>query len=247
MYKYFLTIVLAVLVNFSFAQETAEAEPTKGISPEVKEKVNKAKDRVLLELTLNQLTNKPSDFKLSALSRGFNAYFLYDVVLGKSQFSIAPGAGIGTENYYHKKNGIAWSDNTHLYDSITSFPRLNDSIDVKKSKLGLTYFDIPIEFRFRTKPNKKGASWKVAAGFKVGFLLGSKWKYKGEDLNSMDGSVKFKEFSVDNINRIRYGTYLRFGYGLINVFANYSISSLFEEGKGPQMHPITFGIAITGL
>ncbi|MCB9032358.1 MAG: PorT family protein [Chitinophagales bacterium] len=247
MYKYLLSIVFVVLVSFSFAQETVETETTKGISPEVKEKVNKAKDRILLEFTLNQLTNKPKDFKLSALSRGFNAYFLYDVVLGKSQFSIAPGAGIGTENYYHKKNGIAWSSNTQLYDSITSFPRLNDSINVKKSKLGLTYFDIPIEFRYRSKPNKKGASWKVAAGFKVGFLLGSKWKYKGEDLNTGTGEVKFKEFKVDNMNKIRYGTYLRFGYGLINVFANYSISSLFETDKGPQMHPITFGIAITGL
>ncbi|MEZ4880723.1 MAG: hypothetical protein R2801_11230, partial [Chitinophagales bacterium] len=66
MYKYLLSIVFVVLVSFSFAQETVETETTKGISPEVKEKVNKAKDRILLEFTLNQLTNKPKDFKLSA-------------------------------------------------------------------------------------------------------------------------------------------------------------------------------------
>ena len=28
---------------------------------------------------------------------------------------------------------------------------------------------------------KTGMSWKIAVGFKFGFLVGSKWKYKGED------------------------------------------------------------------
>lgn len=224
-----------------------EEKKNKGVSPEVKAKVNKAKDRILVEFGLNQLINKPSDLKVSAFSRSFNAYFTYDVVLAKSRFSVAPGIGIGTDNFYHKKNGIAWANNTQLKDTITSFPVLPDSVTAKKSKLGLVYFDIPIEFRYRSKPNKKQTSWKLAAGFKLGFLLASKWKYKGEDLQTGTGDVKFKEFKVDNINRLRYSVYLRGGYGIFNLYVNYQISSIFQKNNGPQMYPLQFGFAICGL
>lgn len=237
-----LVLTLFLAGTTLFAQTTAEEKSTKGVSPEVKDKINKAKDRILLEFTLSQLLNKPSDLKVSGFSRGFNAYFTYDVVLGKSQFSIAPGAGIGTDNFYHKGNAIQWRG-----DTVTTFPKFADSISVKKSKLGLTYFDIPLEFRFRSKPNGKNTSWKLAAGFKVGFLLASKWKYKGDALDGGGDDVKFKQFGVANLNKIRYGVYVRGGYGMFNLFCHYSISSLFQKDKGPQMHPLTFGLAITGL
>jgi Outer membrane protein beta-barrel domain len=240
MRKFILLTTLILAAAATFAEETPK-EP-KGVSPEVKDKINKAKDRVLLEFSLSQLLNKPSDLKVSGFSRGFNAYFTYDVVLGKSRFSIAPGAGIGTDNFYHKGNSIKWHK-----DTVTTFPQIGDSISVKKSKLGLTYFDIPLEFRFRSKQNKKNTSWKLAAGFKVGFLLASKWKYKGENFDNSGENIKTKDFNVANLNKIRYGVYLRGGYGMFNVFCYYSISSLFQKDKGPQMHPLTFGLAITGL
>jgi hypothetical protein len=254
--KIFFTVLMSFLLTGLYAQEAqkqeeqkeeTKKEETKGVSPEIRAKVNKAKDRLLVEFGLNQLINRPDDVKFSGFSRSFNAYFTYDVVLGKSNFSIAPGAGIGTDNFYHKKNGIAWADNTHLKDTITSFPLLADSVAAKKSKLGLVHFDIPIEFRFRSKPNKKQASWKLAAGVKFGFLIGSKWKYKGEDLTTGAGEVKFKEIQVDNLNKFRYSVYLRGGYGVFNLFVNYQLSSVFQKDKGPQMHPLQFGIAICGL
>lgn len=244
MHKLSFIICCLFLSNTLLAQETTKTT----VSPEVKEKINKAKDRVLLEFGLSQMINRPDDLKISALSRTFNAYFTYDVVFGKSNFSIAPGAGIGNDNFYHKKNGIAWGDNTNLKDTTgTSFPLFDSTVTAKKSKLGLTYFDVPIELRFRSKPNKKDTQWKLAAGFKLGFLLGSKWKYRGEDLTTGTGEVKFKEFKVDNLNKLRYSVYLRGGYGIFNLFVNYQISSTFQKDKGPQMHPLTFGIAICGL
>ena len=246
MQKVFITILLGMILLSSYAQEEKK-EITSGVSPEVKANVNKAKDRILIELGLNQMLKTPDDLKISAFSRSFNAYFTYDIVFGKSNFSIAPGAGFGTDNFYHKKNGISWSDNTHLKDSITSFPLLDSTVTAKKSKLGLVYFDIPVEFRYRSKPNKKNTSWKLAAGAKFGFLLASKWKYKGEDLTTGTGEVKFKEFKVEGLNKFRYGVYVRGGYGIFNLYFNYQISSVFQKGKGPQMYPLQFGVAICGL
>lgn len=209
---------------------------------ETKEKVNKAKDRIVVELALENLINKPDTIKISGLSRGFNTYFMYDIPLGKSRLSLAPGIGIGTSNFYHKSNKIV-SDSSKTY----FVPIDKSTFDVKKNKIGLTYVDIPIELRYRSKPNSKNTSWKLAAGFKIGFLIHNKWKYKGLDLDGSGKEVKFKQYNVANLEKLRYGVTLRGGYGAFNLFVNYYISSLFKAENGPAMHPISFGIAINGL
>lgn len=210
---------------------------------EVIQKVNKARDRIVAEFAMDQLIGKPDSFKLGGFSRGFNIYFMYDVVLGNSPMSIAPGIGIGTSNYYHRSRIYSDSVQTHFS------PIAKDEYDIKKNKLGLTYVDIPVELRYRSKPNSRNTSWKLAAGFKLGFRIADKWKYKGLDPRSgtPGEQVKFKEFNVDNLERLRYGVTLRGGYGALNLFVHYYFSDIFESGKGPGFNPISFGISINGL
>ncbi len=253
--KYLMIVFVALMVSVSgFAQEE-EKEPKeeKEIS-KAKETVNKAKDRLVFEFNGGILLNKNELGKFNGLpfdakgfQGGFNVYFMYDVVLKKSPISIAPGIGIGTENWTHNSQMI-------FTDSFTHFePFAGDtSMTYKKSKLGLTYIDIPLELRFRSKPNAKNWSWKLAAGFKIGFLIRSKWKYKGEEYRAgyqmLEGeNVKFKEFGVPNLEKIRYGVTGRGGFGPFNVHFYYSLSSLFEEGKSIDLQPIVFGISINGL
>lgn len=250
MRKIGISLVLLVSVLASFGQDSTLSR----ISPAVKQKIAKAKDRLVIDLCMmNAIVKKdggvrvPDNFKLSGFNRGINVYFMYDVVLDKKKknphFSIAPGIGVGSENYYFKKFGMSWHN-----DSLTRFYPLGDSISSKNSKLNMTYIDIPLEFRFRSTPNKKtGWSFKFAAGFKFGFLVGSKWKYKGESLNNSGENVVFKDLKVANMNKLRYGVYLRGGFGMFNLFAYYSISNTFVANKGPKMNPIVFGLSINGL
>ena len=253
--RYLLSFLLAVLFsNAAFAQETVTTEnatEAKEVEEfqELKSKVNKAKDRVVLDFTYDMLLNTPDSVSTKGFSRGFNVYFMYDVVLGKSRFSVAPGLGLGTNNYFHNNN--ITSDSLGTY-----FTKISDNIDSKKNKINLTYVDIPVEFRFRSKPNAKNNSWKLAAGIKAGIIIQSKWKYKGEEIRAekldnpsfASGSeVKFKEFNIENLNRFRYGLTLRGGYGMWNAFIYYSLSDLFEDGRGPRMTPLSFGISINGL
>jgi hypothetical protein len=232
--RFIISLLFVLSLSFNYLQAQDE---------EVIQKVNKAKDRIVAEFSLDQLIGKPDDFKLSAFSRGFNIYFMYDLVLGKSPISIAPGVGIGTNNYYHRS--LITSDSLMTYFT----PLDKDEYDIKKNKLGLTYVDIPVELRFRSKPNKKNTSWKLATGFKLGFRIADKWKYKGLDPRSgtPGEEVKFKEFNVDNLERLRYGVTLRGGYGALNLFVHYYFSDIFESGKGPGFNPISFGISINGL
>lgn len=248
----FLIAICSVVVVFG--QDTTKTAP-KGISAQVKKRITSAKDRLVIELCMmNAIVKKdggvtvPNDFKLGGFNRGVNVYFLYDILLGKKtkprNFSIAPGIGVGSENYYFKKYGMSWHR-----DSVTRFYSFGDSISSKNSKLNMTYIDIPIEFRYRSAPNKKtGMSWKIAVGFKFGFLIGSKWKYKGEDPYKNDGEqVTLKDIKVANMNKFRYGPTIRGGYGPVSLFGYYSIGSAFSTNKGPKMNPIVFGISINGL
>lgn len=254
-------LVACCFIGTIFGQDSIPAVPApeitapKGISPQVKKRITSAKDRLVIELAMmNALIKKdggvtvPNDFKLAGFNRGINVYFMYDVLLGKKtkerHFSIAPGIGVGSENYYFKNYGMSWHR-----DTITRFYSFGDSISSKKSKLNMTYIDIPIEFRYRSTPNKKtGMSWKIAVGFKFGFLVGSKWKYKGEDPYKNDGEqVTLKDIKVANMSKFRYGPTIRGGYGPVSLFGYYSIGSAFATGKGPKFNPIVFGISINGL
>jgi hypothetical protein len=214
-------------------------------SEEVKERVNSAKDRFVFEFNINQMIrDKSTGFDLDGFSGGFGTYFMYDVVIKESPISLAPGIGVGADNYRHNSQ-IVFTDTT------TNFVPFADSIGYKKSKLGVTYIDIPFEIRFRSKPNNNNWQWKLAAGFKFGFLVGSKWKYKGNEFrgirNDTESTIKFKEHGIPNLERFRYGATARGGFGPFNLHFYYSLSNLFEDGKSVDMQPITFGLSINGL
>ncbi|HUH73421.1 MAG TPA: porin family protein [Chitinophagales bacterium] len=213
---------------------------------EFKKDINKAKDRLVMDFSYDMLLNLPDSIKTKGFSRGFNIYFTYDIVLGKSRFSVAPGIGIGNNNYFMKY--AVSSDSLGTY-----FNKIDSDVAVKKSKIALSYIDIPLELRFRSAPNKKGSSWKLAAGFKAGLMIQNKWKYKGEAITNRGESiannsenVKFKNFDIENVNKFRYGVMVRGGYGIVNLFAYYSLSDVFND-KGPRMTPLSFGITINGL
>jgi hypothetical protein len=54
---------------------------------------------------------------------------------------------------------------------------------------------------------------------------------------------KVKQKDDFNLNRFRYGITGRFGYAWINLFVNYGLSDLFEDGTGPELTPVSAGLA----
>ena len=200
------------------------------------------KDRLVMELNWNTWLDNPDSIDLKWYSRGINFYFMYDLPFGTSNFSIAPGIGIGVDNVYH--------DGRFTYnDSIVSFVKLPDSLDYSKNKLTTTYVDIPLELRFRSNPDGKNNSFKAGIGIKAGMLLSSHTKYVGEgnSFGTFQEEIKIKEKKVPELARFRYGLTARIGYGPFNLQAFYGLSELFEEGLGPTMKPLSIGISFNGL
>lgn len=238
MYKYlFLFFTLMATTAVQAQEETAANIDTHTDDfIELKKDINKAKDRLVVDFSYDMLLNLPDSIKMKGFSRGVNVYFTYDIVIGKSRFSVAPGIGIGNNNYFHKYS--ISSDSLGTY-----FGKYPDGANVKRSKIALSYADIPVELRYRSPLNKKGNSWKIAAGIKAGIMIQNKWKYKGDDFGRGE---KFKTYDIENVNKFRYGVMLRGGYGIWNLFAYYSLSDVFND-KGPRMTPLSFGISINGL
>lgn len=175
--------------------------------------------------------NKPEGVKVRTINQGANVFGMYNFPFGESKVSFALGIGMGFNNLYTDSR-----INDIKADTIVFTP-IPDSLDYKKSKLGLSYIDIPFELRIKT--DKK---FRASVGFKVGYLVDAKTKYKGE--RPEGGNVIEKEKQVNQLEKWRYGPIIRVGYSWIHVMAYYSLSEIFQGGRGPELYPISVGITL---
>jgi hypothetical protein len=202
------------------------------------------RDRLAMIFSWNTwLHNTDSTLDIEVQSRGFDAHWMFDLLFKEnSRFSVAPGIGIGTSNVFHKSM-------ISVDTSGTIFTPYADSIDITKNKLATAYAEIPLELRYRTKPDKNDNSFKIALGIKAGILLSSKVKYVGDGspFGVETDEAKIKTFRVPNISQFRYGATLRLGYANFNLVAFYALSPLFEPNLGPKLNPFSIGISFNFL
>ncbi len=173
--------------------------------------------------------NWPQGMNVRAINQGAGTFITYNVPIGKSPLSFALGAGIGWHNLYSNM-----TINNIKADTIT-FSRIPDTIDYRKSKLGLTYLDFPLELRYVAK-NKV----RFSVGVKLGYLLDAKTKFKGDDIYGNEYTSKFKQ--VNNADRFRFGPVVRFGYNWFQIMGYYSVTKIFDKNFGPDMYPISVGV-----
>lgn len=217
--KKIIIFLICLLPIFAFSQEK-----TKTIGATTIKRVS-----VGFSIYQDFFMNWPAGMNVRAINQGAGAFATYNIPFGKSPISFAIGAGIGCHNLYSNTT----IDNIRA-DTI-SFTPIPDSIGYKKSKLGLTYLDFPLELRYKAK-NK----FNVAIGVKLGYLLDAKTKYKGDNLNG--DQIVQKNKKVANVDKFRFGPTLRIGYDWFQVYAYYSVTKIFTKGLGPDLYPISVGI-----
>lgn len=236
MKRVIISVLCCVLAFSAMAQDTTHVDKV------IENVQSGSRDRLVFEYTFvnwAQLDGKQVNTKW--WSRGFNIYFMYDLILGKSNFSFAPGIGLGLENVHTEKGLYQDTASTSFVPYSQMYPA---SSDYKKHKLQTVYVDIPLELRFRSKPNAKNKSFKLSVGFKGGVMVDNhtKMKYEGRG-----GSKVIKTKNYSDIMRFRFGPTFRIGYGAFNIVAYYNLNELFNS-NGPQgIHPFAAGISINGL
>jgi len=201
-------------------------------------KVNKRGDMLIIDLYDDIWMNVPDSVDNRIINQGVSVSVTYNFPLGHSSFSLAAGLGIKAHNFY--SNSILVTDSVMSYFS----PAARKDKDYKINKLSVTYIQLPIEVRFKSK-----SKFRAALGFNLGFKIDGHTKYKGtnyfaDPLSGTSDQIKIKQKNTPNLANWNIAVTARVGYRWVNLFASYSITKMFSENKGPDIYPISVGLSI---
>ncbi len=212
------------------------------------DKFGNSADHFMFQISSDQWLNAPDSIssRYRSNSRGFNAQVMLNKNFGANpKYSVAFGLGISNSNAFFKNSNIAIDGTTPKLN----FQRLDTVNKFNKYKIATTFLEIPVEFRYSSKPKNPNKSVKIALGAKVGLLLNAHSKGKGlinksgGELN--DYTVKISDKSYFNTTRI--SATARVGYGNYSLFGAYSLTSVFKSNVAADIKTLQIGFCLSGL
>lgn len=185
----------------------------------------------------------PADGKFMELntnkSWGFGLNFMqYSLPLYSKYIGIVTGMGFEWNNFRLKQNINLIEDSLGI---ITSEAVDESVMKYTKNSLNMLYFNVPLIFEFQIPTGKKDKRFFIGVGGYGSVKLASKTK-KFYELNGDSRDLKFK--GDYQLSPFRYGLTTRLGYEFIELYANYSLATLFEKNQGPELYPFTVGLRI---
>lgn len=177
----------------------------------------------------------------------------FDLIPGKSlswNLNFAEWAFKNEANNFALVTGLGFSFSDYTFDQAITIekefgngrivPVPIDPNGLKKSKLTVSYLTAPLMLEIKTPLRMGSSRLYLAAGIIGGVNIGShtKYKYKND---------KEKSKSNYNLNPFKYDITWRIGFGDFCVFANYSMTPLFKDSKGPGLHPLMVGISFPNI
>ena len=234
-------IVLVLITSLPAFAQTEKQKKNKEI-------LSRAGDHIMLQLSSDHWLGAPDSIKnhIKGLSRGFNAYVMYNKPFkADPRFSVAAGLGVSTSSIYFKKMSVDIASNKTFLPFIAT----DSTNNYKKFKISQAFLEVPIEFRFSSKPETPGKSVKVALGIKLGTMLSGHTKGKtlrdstGKTISNSTDKVTDKTF----FNSSRIAATARIGYGNFTLFGSYSLSSMFKTGVAADIKLLQIGITVSGL
>ncbi len=172
-----------------------------------------------------------------------------------NRFGMATGLGLEIRSYHFEKNVTLLADQPQIEGYY------NEGVYVSKSKLAVTYVNIPFLFEYQTNSYSNRNSFHMAAGMVFGLRIGSHTKIKFEEKNkdyvlldpvtgdpvyakTSPNKKRFKEFGAFHLNPFKADAMFTIGWGWVNLYATYSLTTLFKEGQGPELYPFSIGITL---
>lgn len=231
------TFTAAALTTLFFCTTMAVTVRSQVVNEEAKKKIS-----IGIGLFNDIWRDKPSDIKIRNINQGFNIFAMYNTPFGKSNFGFSIGLGVSAHNMYGKFV-------VDRIDGNTVFKPIPSSVSFKRSKVTLTYLELPVEFNYKSKS-------KISAGlgFKVGMLAGSNTKYVGTadslvsthqyTIHTTGEKIRFRTWGIKNLEQFVYGPTVRIGYRWINLTGYYMLSTIFNKTHGPGLYPISVGIVV---
>jgi hypothetical protein len=217
------------------------------------------------DLSYNGFLNKdfnmdlPSYLDLEAKSIGvhLNIYEQNIQLSGNGNFGLITGIGFEWNNYRFSGPMTMVND---LEDNTTKFYELHN-ISIEKTKLVTSYLTVPVLFELQSNGDRKINDIHFSAGVLLGLRLGSHTKIVYQEQNKeyeivdpVSGSLigtgispkddTDKEYGSFNMYPFKADAMVRVGWGYINLFAKYSLGTLFKTNRGPEVYPFAVGITL---
>lgn len=133
--------------------------------------------------------------------------------------------------YYHFVNDVT------IVEDLEEIGFENTGVSFSKNNLMARYFQIPLLLNFNTIPGSDDGL-RISFGAYAGVL----WKARTKQISDENGKVK-----IDGdfyLNPFRYGLTGRIDFKWFDLYLNYNLSELFEDGQGPMTQTFTAGINI---
>jgi len=168
------------------------------------------------------------------------------------KFALDYGGGISWYNFKFQ------DPRTKLvkYDDGVEFEQWPVEMQASKSKLTVVHLNahfVPMfDFGYKTttkiyddgfvqkKTRFRRNGFRIGVGGYVGTRIGSwqklVWRSTGH-------KSKLREKDNFYLNNLRYGARLILGFGEVDMFFNYDMSTLFAENRGPELNSISFGFS----
>lgn len=126
------------------------------------------------------------------------------------------------------------------YDENSTFGVMDTTKNFSKNQLRAWYFHVPVLLQFNTS-KYQSKNIHLAVGVVGAVRMTSKTVQEYDVYGGEQEDIAKRKY---NLNPYKLTATARLGYKNIGVFANYSMLSLFEEGKTEGAFPLTFGIRL---
>ncbi len=218
-----------------------------------------------LDLGVNTLLGPDNDADLggdaefmeidNSRSRFFSINFMEQKIeFGSHHVGLLTGLGWEFTSY-HLKNNVLLAYNT---DSIYGVEI--DSPEFRKNKLRQMGLRVPLMLEFNTKRARLPSEEEILAKNAKGFDRKGNFHLAAGVVGSWYFDTMYKQkYRLDGENRkdrdkgdyqllpYRAAASVRVGYGALNLFAEYSLTPLFRDGKGPELTPFNIGLTLVGF
>jgi len=154
----------------------------------------------------------------------------------RNNIGLVTGLGLSFQSYHLDNNTtISVDENRKIHPSVLYF----DSS--QKSKLSSLYLEVPLLLEFQIPISHYSNRLYFSAGLTGAKRLETHTKVKYHKNGKRE---KLKSPGDYSINDYKVAASLRVGYRWVNLFASYDLEPLFENRRGPKLHPFSAGIKL---
>lgn len=217
-----------------------------------------------LNSDFNMSFDKADDYLALQMEKSINVnlnIYEQNISLSKNDnMGLITGLGLTWNNYRFSSPTYLTSDSSSIQGYYMK------DISIRKTKLTAFYLTVPLFYEIQTRQENRSHRFHFAAGALVSARLSTHTKiyYNGSNeifrltdpetgaivqtRTSPSGGSRniVKDFNSYHLAPFKFDVSVRFGYGIVNLYATYSLNTMFQKDRGPELYPFSAGITLVG-